>query len=1173
MIGVRRPSRVVRSDQLRGLLVVAAFVAVGMGYHGHDGLQGAGKSTTDPKFVDPFLAEDVAAPGDDEIPGIPDVELPRTPRKSNARKKAEPKRAAVELGKPSASVDSSESSDLLELNDASATDAPASGSKSTSPTPTKPKKKTDIKTPPEDVLIDEKSDVNSPNPEEMDFGESLPSTVPHKKQAGKSGAKSKPDSTKSPFAELELNDDAAPQRLPTMETPRLTRDIKKTTAPNQSADPDLNELDLLGTPDQPKIRSLKNVPTLGKTDTAKSETERANAGTAGAGKSDWKSFAVEAANSADSAKGASSGPSAESARFEQSGDIQDLSEPIEKIVVEGNKTIKTEEIKKLIKTREGRVADPKQIKEDVRTLVAKRWFFDVETRIAQSKDGPGKVLVFRVTEKPMLKSITYIGNKKIKEKALNECHMLKVNGGYDVGANREAVHRIESLYQEKGYLHATVELEKGDSNDERDVVFRINEGPKVVVNQITFSGNSYFSTAVLKTQIKTKKVILWLFGGKYDHASVEEDVHLLKQYYHNLGFFDVQVRDKVSESSDRSKIHVEYIIEEGVRFKVRNIEFVGNRVLSEEKLRKDLKVKRNDAYAQRFVDVDKNKIVAQYGELGRINATVNPLTRSFEEPGYIDLVYEINEDRPYRIGRIHVHINGDHPHTKESVVLTKLTFKPGELASRAKIDKSKLRLKGSGLFAGGNPGQGQSQQGAAPPEIVLRPSELPTPRTLNTQGRISVARGQDEAVESPRRAGRKSAPVTSSGSSSEPSQVRSQDRSQDGGVIRGQNPGNTPFENLPFGESPEGPEPDAQYQEEPAYIDAIVNVFETQTGRLNMGIGVNSNAGLQGNITLEENNFDILRPPTSLQEIIDGTAWRGGGQQFRIEAMPGLQLSRYLVSWRDPFFLDQNVMLGVSGYYNNRYFINWTERREGGKVILGHQFNPYWSGTVTMRAEDVRITNPSVPVPPDYQAVLGDTFLSTAMAALINDTRDHPMMPGSGHYVEASVEQGIADFVYQKYHVDARQHFLLKERPDGGSRHILSFYGNAGWIDGPAPFYERFFAGGFGMGGTFRGFQFQGVGPRFVGVRIGGVFQALGTIEYQIPITADNTIQVVTFTDLGTVDSSVTFANYRQTVGAGLRLMVPMLGPVPIAVDFGVPIRHVPGDSLQVISFNMGAAR
>jgi outer membrane protein insertion porin family len=265
-------------------------------------------------------------------------------------------------------------------------------------------------------------------------------------------------------------------------------------------------------------------------------------------------------------------------------------------------------------------------------------------------------------------------------------------------------------------------------------------------------------------------------------------------------------------------------------------------------------------------------------------------------------------------------------------------------------------------------------------------------------------------------------------------------------------------------------------------------------------------------------------------------------------------------------------MLGVSGSYYNRYFYNWTERREGGRVTLGHQFDPNLSGSITARAEGVKISNPSVPIPLVYQEVLGENFLSTVQASLIHDTRDSPMLPGSGHYIHASFEQGIANFVYQRYDLEARQHFLVRERPDGGNRHVISLYGNVGWIGNQAPFFERYFGGGFGIS-TFRGFQFQGVGPRDQGVRLGGQFQALGTLEYLLPITADNMIQVVTFTDFGTVDSTATFNAYRQTVGAGLRLTVPMLGPVPIAIDFAVPITRQPFDSVQVISFNMGAAR
>src|SRR5207302_2651337 len=136
--------------------------------------------------------------------------------------------------------------------------------------------------------------------------------------------------------------------------------------------------------------------------------------------------------------------------------------------------------------------------------------------------------------------ITYNGNKKIKLKELKELAdqgNLKVGGGYDVFQNRETQRRILENYHEKGFRHATVELEKGSSPKDREVVFNIVEGPKVVVSRIRFSGNKDFSSAVLKTQVKTRTQILWLFGGKYDPTSVAEDVNALRQYYQELGYF------------------------------------------------------------------------------------------------------------------------------------------------------------------------------------------------------------------------------------------------------------------------------------------------------------------------------------------------------------------------------------------------------------------------------------------------------------------------------------------------------------------------------------------------------------------------------------------------------------------------------------------------------------
>ncbi|MBI3862903.1 MAG: BamA/TamA family outer membrane protein [Planctomycetia bacterium] len=1053
MTGVRLPSRVVRRDIMRCLIVaIAAAMAATAGW-GHFGILGAAKSKSPPKTEDPFLAEDTEAPAADEIPAIPDLEPAGRPA-------ATPGAGRAARNSPTAK--------------------PAVGA----------------------LEVPDDFDLKMPD-------------VPA------AGPGNKPDLEPGPM----------PESTPPMKAPRVGRDIRKTAAPRLGAEPepDFDSDFTTKPPAKPKLPTLKNTPLENKAGWRPSDGEPGDV-------------------PGDLKKSTAGGPLAEQARLERAPELDTLNEPLVGIVIEGNKAIKNDDIMKLIKTRPGRVFDPKVAKEDVRTLVSKQWFFDVETRISRSKQGP--VLVFRVRERPLVTKLTFTGNKKIKEKELKELadqNQLKVGGGYDMGTNKSFVHRILGVYQEKGYRHATVELVKGGSPEEREVEYKIVEGPKVVVSKISFAGNKYFSSPVLKTQVKTKTQILWLFGGKFEPASIPEDVNALRQYYLELGFFDVQIKHREIVSEDKARVHIEYVIEEGDRYKVRNVEFVGNRVIPEAKLRENMKVKSNQLYTHRFVMADREKIVAQYGELGRIFATIEPRHRSYEEPGYIDLVYDIKEDRPYKIGRIHVRINGDHPHTKETAVLTKLTFKPGELASMAKIEKSKQRLKNAQIFAGSRPGAAAGPMGGAPPEITLKPAEPRGPRH-----ELNLARGQSDAPEEPRR------PVRKAKATTEPDPAPT--------LFRGQAP--TFYDGLPFSDSQDSPPGDDYVQQEPwGIVEPVVTVSETQTGRINLGVSVNSNAGLLASAVLEENNFDLFKPPRTFQEIIDGTAWRGSGQQLRVEAMPGIQLSRYLVSWRDPFFLEQDISFGVSGSYFSRVLPNWWERRGGGRVTVGRQFTPVLSASMTLRAENVEITNPSLPVPHDIAIALGDNFISTAKFSLVHDTRDSAFLPGHGHYIQADYEQGFGNFVYPKFDVEGKQYFLVRERPDGGNRHVISVVGQFGWTDNQTPFFERYYAGGFA---SFRGYRFYGVTPRVNGVAIGGRFQALGTVEYLLPITADNMLQVVTFSDFGTVDSQVTLDRFRATVGAGLRLSVPMMGPLPIAIDFAIPVVSQDSDIRQLVSFTMG---
>lgn len=976
--------------------------------------------------------------------------------------------------------------------------------------------------------------------------------------------------------------------------------------------------------------------------------------------------------------------------------------PIVEVLIEGNVTIPPEAIASKIRTRAGRPADDKTIREDVRSLYATRWFKDVQPFLEETSEGP--VVIFKVVELPITQTVKYIGNKNIKTRDLAEITGLKPGSPFSPSHHLEMCRRIETRYQEKGYLFAKCELQRGGSIEDRDVIFEITEGPYVFVYTTSFKGNKEISSAILRQKLKTSRRFfgipyLWNgkfgIGGKYDPALAAEDEAGIREYYLSLGYFDIDVRNEQRFlSEDRASVELVYHVTEGPRYRVRDILVTGNDVISEEAIREGMTLKPGDYFNERFLRKDVEKIQNQYGELGRIFAGVEPQPRHHgdELPGIIDLEYRISEDKPYRIRRINVHVAGDNPHTRSTVVLNKMLLRPGDLANQALIKRSEQRVMGSQVFAGAQPGAP-----GAPRITVRRGEDLDVPRTAG--GNVIRAQQQEQVKpqrESSRnalpaqraasatasgsrapassfdsRATRSAAPVSrsvapvSSGASTAPpgeqprnglrknrhsaNRIHLQNlerernqaavpgalrresvssikvksdllrvhelphlagskpipalnwlpkfavadnifRAEQQAIVRAQSPG---LDNEPRavfraqGAPPPGslvPPPafggtgplldpvgrPFQSTPGPGFVDLDVNVQETQTGRVSIGVGVNSNAGVLGSAVLEENNFDLFRLPTSWQDVLDGTAFRGAGQQFRLEAQPGTVFSRYLASWSDPNFLNTDYFFRVSGQYYQRFFQNWNEQRLGGRIALGRQLTPEWSTTASVRLEQVRIFNPTIPTPADVTSVLGNNFLSTGRISIAHDTRDFPFMAGRGHYIEASFEQGISDFSYPRVDLDARQFFTVWERPDGGNRHIISLTGQVGYTGPDTPFFERYFLGGYQ---SFRGFSFYGVTPRENGFRVGGNFQAVGSVEYMLPVTASDSLQLVAFSDFGTINPKASLDDFRVTVGGGLRILIPAMGPVPIALDWGVPIVKNAQDDVQMFQFYISASR
>ncbi len=356
------------------------------------------------------------------------------------------------------------------------------------------------------------------------------------------------------------------------------------------------------------------------------------------------------------------------------------------------------------------------------------------------------------------------------------------------------------------------------------------------------------------------------------------------------------------------------------------------------------------------------------------------------------------------------------------------------------------------------------------------------------------------------------------------------------------------------------------------YADLVVNLRETQTGRFMFGVGVNSDLGLSAQVIIDERNFDWRRYPTSFDDLINGTAWRGGGQALRIEAVPGTEVQRYLVNFTEPYLWDTPITLNVSGYLYDRRYFDWDEQRLGGRIGLGYRITPDLSLSFGMRVENVFFHDPRVRGVPEIAAVLGDNELYAGRVTLAHDTRDIPFSPTQGHYMELSVEQAFGTFSYPRANLDYRRYFLLRERADRSGRHTMGLSFKGGITGSETPVYENYFAGGYS---TIRGFRFRNASPKALGVIVGGELSLLGSAEYIFPITADDMLKGAIFLDYGTVEEKIEIHadDFRVAVGAGLRISVPAMGPAPIAIDCAVPIARESTDRIQNFSFFVGFGR
>lgn len=372
---------------------------------------------------------------------------------------------------------------------------------------------------------------------------------------------------------------------------------------------------------------------------------------------------------------------------------------ISKIVVTGNKRIEEDAVLVRLKSRVGGGFSPALVREDIQSIFATGFFYDVQ--VSRSGSGANTVLTYAVVEKPVVGEILFEGNDEIKTDELLEATGLKTFEILNQSKIREATEKIQKLYEDKGYFLAKIDPRVEDLNKGESVrvTFQVQENDKVKVKKITFLGNRQIKDGRLKAFMATSETGYFSFlsgSGGYKQDQFDKEMMNLRVIYFNEGFVQVKIdRPQVYITPDKKGIYITIRIDEGEQYSVGDIDFAGDILFPRSELNAAVQLKTDDIFSYETLHKDMSELQAKYGDLGYAFANVIPRTRINEKEKKVDVTYEFDKGNKVYIGAINVVGNSK---TRDKVLRRELRIREGELYNETRKRKSIESIQRLGFF-------------------------------------------------------------------------------------------------------------------------------------------------------------------------------------------------------------------------------------------------------------------------------------------------------------------------------------------------------------------------------------------------------------------------------------------------------------------------------------------
>ena len=351
---------------------------------------------------------------------------------------------------------------------------------------------------------------------------------------------------------------------------------------------------------------------------------------------------------------------------------------------------------------------------DITDAVKRYWKHGLFSDVSISADsivGNKIYLNIYLQTLPRVSEINYIGLKKSEREAMETKLGLLKGGQVTPNTISRAKFLAKKYFDDKGFNNADIDImQRDDVSNKNSVILDVivDKKAKMRVRHIEIVGNKALSDKKIKGSLFTKGAFKKIhesgkFGNifkskKYTPERWKEDKRNLIKKYNEYGFRDAVILEDSVWNVDDKHVNILVKVDEGTKYYLRNITWVGNTVYATDYLNALLGMKKGDVYNQTLMSKrlteDDDAVGNKYWNNGYLFYNLQPTEVNIVGDS-IDLEMRITENQQARLN--HVRINGN-DRLYENVVRRELKTKPGDLFSKEALMRSARELASMGHF-------------------------------------------------------------------------------------------------------------------------------------------------------------------------------------------------------------------------------------------------------------------------------------------------------------------------------------------------------------------------------------------------------------------------------------------------------------------------------------------